>query len=306
VNVSDLSQVGYASAFTGEEAFLAAGQALPAAACLEMARAAVEKASGRTGALELRHIAWGQPWRAERGKQAGITLFARSGEQVDFEIHSRKGQEDLVHCQGHAFFAAGASAGRIDLAGLAAACGRAQEGKAFYAGLSEAGHAIAPALQAIVSLQRGEGQVLARLRAPAAGAEAYGLHPALLDGALQACAGIPENPVRAHAHPSFPFAIGSLRVLSPCAGEMFAWARASGAGEGGEAVLRFDVDLCDGDGNIAAQIRGVSLAAVAAPKKRVLALAIPMVPAPASHAQAAPEREAPSNRKSRVTLSSLT
>ncbi|HKP94389.1 MAG TPA: SDR family NAD(P)-dependent oxidoreductase [Fibrobacteria bacterium] len=305
VNVSDLHQAGYAATFTGEEPFLAAGHELPAAACLEMARAAVEKASGRSGGLELRHVAWGQPLLAERGKQAFITLFARSGDQVDFEIHSRKGQEDLVHCQGHAFPAADAAAGRIDPAVIAATWGRGKEGKTFYAGLSEAGHAIAPSLQGIVSIQRGEGQVLARLRAPEAGAEAYGLHPALLDGALQACAGIPENPVRALSHPSFPFAIASLHVLSPCAGEMWAWARASGAGEGNEAALRFDVDLCDADGNIRAQIRGISLALAAAPKKRVLALAIPVAPAPASHAQAAPDRKAAPGRKSMITLSSL-
>jgi len=304
VNVSDLHQVGYATTFTGEETFLAAGHALPAAACLEMARAAVEKASGRSGGLELRNVAWGQPLLAERGKQAFITLFARGGDQVDFEIHSRKGQADLVHCQGHAFPAADAAAGRIDPAGIAATWGRGKEGKTFYAGLSEAGHAIAPSLRGIVSIQRGEGQVLARLRMPKGGAEGYGLHPALLDSAMQACAGIPEKPFRAASHPSFPFAIGSLRILAPCHGEMFAWARSSGGGEGSEAALRFDVDICDGEGKVRAQIRGISLAA-AAPKKRVLALAIPVAPTPASHAQAAPERKAAPSRKSMITLSSL-
>jgi polyketide synthase PksL len=305
VNISDLHQVGYAATFTGGEPFLAAGHVLPAAACLEMARAAVEKASGRSGELELRHVAFGQSLLAERGKQAFITLFARSGDQVDFEIHSRKGQEDLVHCQGHAFFAADAAAGRIDPAGIAATWGRGKEGKTFYAGLSEAGHDIAPSLQGIVSIQRGEGQVLAHLRMPEAGAEGYGLHPSLLDSAMQACAGILDNPFRALSHPSFPFAIGSVRVLSPCHGDMFAWARLSGGGEGSEAVLRFDVDLCDGEGKVRAQIRGLSLALAAAPKKRVLALAIPMAPAPASHAQAAPERKAAPGRKSMITLSSL-
>ncbi|HLP40199.1 MAG TPA: beta-ketoacyl synthase N-terminal-like domain-containing protein, partial [Fibrobacteria bacterium] len=43
VNISDLGQVGFRASLTGEEPFLTAGKALPAAGFLEMARAAVQR-----------------------------------------------------------------------------------------------------------------------------------------------------------------------------------------------------------------------------------------------------------------------
>jgi polyketide synthase PksN len=58
---------------------------------------------------------------------------------------------------------------------------------------------------------------------------------------------------------SLPFALESLRILSPCTERMVAWVRYS---EGGLSALsnltKVDIDLCDPDGNICAQMRGFS------------------------------------------------
>lgn len=52
-----------------------------------------------------------------------------------------------------------------------------------------------PSHQGIQRLHIGEGQVIAQLKLPpslASTAEEYGLHPALVDSAIQACIGLPQ------------------------------------------------------------------------------------------------------------------
>ncbi|HEX6160887.1 MAG TPA: type I polyketide synthase, partial [Thermoanaerobaculia bacterium] len=94
-NTSDLTQQSYRSTFSGNESFLTAQRLLPAAAYLEMARAAVEQAAG--SCIELRNVVWAQPVSVEAGKQIDLALLAGDREPLGFEIYS-----DEVHCQGRA------------------------------------------------------------------------------------------------------------------------------------------------------------------------------------------------------------
>jgi acyl transferase domain-containing protein/enoyl-CoA hydratase/carnithine racemase/acyl carrier protein/SAM-dependent methyltransferase len=267
-NTSDLEEQRYRSTFAGEEFFLADHQVaangqpgekiLPAVAYLEMVRAAMEHASpahSERAALELRDVVWAQPVVVTGTTHVSIALSAHEG-GVDFEIFSRHLDDETVHCQGRATFEPPASA-TIDLEQLEREMTQGRmEPDRLYDACTRMGLLYGPAFRAVTGIERGDGQLLARLRIPASivstSAE-YVLHPSVMDGALQASVALMNDSA---GLPRVPFALESLRVLAPCAAEMVAWVRYT---PGGQNLLKLDVDLCDGRGNVCAQFRGLSL-----------------------------------------------
>ncbi|HET8773435.1 MAG TPA: SDR family NAD(P)-dependent oxidoreductase, partial [Thermoanaerobaculia bacterium] len=139
------------------------------------------------------------------------------------------------------------------------------------------------------SIRRESAQLLGRLRLPE-GAEkdaaAYVLHPALVESAFHAAAAS-----RGLSSEQVPVALDSLRVLSPCTNGLDVWARGTGT---------LDIDLCDEEGRVCAQLRGVRWQAAAAVREA------PAVAARAAREIAlAPQPVAPSGtaRKKRAPIS---
>jgi len=56
--------------------------------------------------------------------------------------------------------------------------------------------------------------------------------------------------------PIVPFALDSLRILSACTKEMFAWVRYSRGSKPEDKNVKLDIDLCDQQGNICVQMHG--------------------------------------------------
>src|SRR5258707_10055277 len=114
--------------------------------------------------------------------------------------------------------------------------------------------------KAITAIHQGSSQVLAQLRLPSTAedkAEDYVLHPSLMDGALQAAVGLIEVGVES-SQTRLPFALESLRIVSPCTREMFGWVRCSPGSQAADKVVKLDIDLCDDRGNICVQMQGFS------------------------------------------------
>jgi polyketide synthase PksN len=274
-NASDLSEQRYSSTFTGEEFFLADHQArtnghasqkaLPGVAYLEMARAAVEHAlpaRPESTVLELRNIVWAQPIVVAEKKQVNIALAPKGHEEIDYEIYSQETGHEVVHCQGRAVLSSQSAPAPIDLERLKGQMRRGQlEPSDAYAACARMGLVYGPSFQGITAIHRGSDQLLARLRLPKVVEDTSGdyvLHPSLMDGALQACVGLIDGLTEGSDQPGMPFAMESLRVVSPCSREMVAWARYSPGSQAGGDVIKLDVDLCDEQGNVAAQMRGAS------------------------------------------------
>ena len=284
-NTSNFSQQSYNSTFTGEEFFLkdheVHGQkVLPGVAYLEMARAAIAFASSaqmQSHSLELRNIIWLRPIVVAEQKQVSIALFAndvdaqvnsQADEQIDFEIYSQETDPsgepiEIIHCQGQAVYLPKSAPTKLDLAELNSEMQQGQlHSSNIYTTLAKMGLNYGPAHQGIVSLDLGEKQVLAQLRLPKAlatqqaggRANEYQLHPSLMDCALQASIGLIEDLTR----PSVPFALESLRIVSACTKDMFAWVRYSQGNLAENKVTKLDIDLCDQDGNICVQMQGFS------------------------------------------------
>ena len=273
-NTSDLSEQRYSSTFTGEEFFLAdhqvrvdgrAGQkVLPGVAYLEMARAAIEHAlpaRPESTILELHNTVWAQPVVVGQNKQISIALVANDQDQIDYEIYSRESEQEIVHCQGRAVWRLRQAPARFDLVQLKGQMGQGQvEPNSVYEACARMGLIYGPSLQAITAIHRGSGQVLAQLRLPSIVADTSGsyiLHPSVMDGGLQAAAGLIDGDFEAH-QPRLPFALETLRIISPCSQEMVAWVRYSPGSQAADAVVKLDIDLCDEHGNICVQMHGVS------------------------------------------------
>jgi polyketide synthase PksN len=281
-NTSDLSEQRYRSTFRGDEFFLVdhqvkrpdhdAQKVLPGMACLEMARAAIAQAlpTGAESAVELRNVVWVHPIVVAGPREIGISLSASEGGEIAFEIYSQEGEEEIVHCQGQAVSSLEPAPDRLDLEALAAEMGLGEiEPTDIYAAFARMGLLYGPTFQGITAVRRGNGQALARLRLPTvleAGAEAFVLHPSLADSALQASAGLFGELSELSGSPRLPFALASVRIVSPLTREMAAWVRV--APDSSEAVVKLDVDLCDPEGNICVQMRGVSTRVLSADHDR--------------------------------------
>ncbi|HYD81671.1 MAG TPA: beta-ketoacyl synthase N-terminal-like domain-containing protein [Paucimonas sp.] len=260
-NVSVLGQQSYSSTFSGQEAFLVeegGRKVLPAAAYLEMVRAALEDAAPvphEATHLELHHVAWGRPLVAAPDRQVNIALFRKSDGQVDFEIYSL-GQgtdslaEEVVHCQGHAVLDHDPVRIKLDIEKL--------KGRMLQVRIAAD---VAAYGDGIAALHRGDGELLAHLQLSAAvDAELndYVLHPDLMDELLRAAAGLTESSTRRARHLSLPFALESMRIESACTTHMLAWARHAQGSGAQDKVIRLDIDLCDLHGNVCVQMRGIA------------------------------------------------
>jgi acyl transferase domain-containing protein len=275
-NTSDLSEQRYSSTFSGEEFFLtdhrvcidgdAAEKLLSGAACLEMARVAIEQAAPirpESSILELRNMVWLKPVVVTDPKQVSIALFATDNDRVDYEIYSIEAEQETLHCQGQAVFSRQSAPARLDLEQLRLQMGQGRLDAAdVYTIFARMGLHYGPAHQGITVIHLGEKQVLAQLRAPEVvetDQHKYVLHPSLMDSALQASIGLIVDLNHVPTKPYVPFTVESLRVVSACAKEMVAFARYSKGGQPGDKTVKVDIDLCDERGNVCVQMRGFAL-----------------------------------------------
>lgn len=290
-NTSDLTQQSYTSVFTGEESFLkdhlVNGQKiLPGAAYLEMIRAAVEKAmpAKQESIIELHNVVWLQPLVVKHQKQVTIALFANDEEisdgEVDFEIYSvdknaEDNQQETIHCQGQARFVSKPESIKFDREQLKGQMlGGRIEASNIYSVYKKLGLAFGPSHQSLTTIYKGDRQLIAGLSLPASVNNTlndYQLHPSLIDGALQTAIGLIAdfNNLPSERTQSLPFALESIRVLSACTKDMFAWVRYSQGGKQDDKITKMDIDLCDQEGNVCAQLRGFSSRVISAESNSV-------------------------------------
>jgi len=270
-NTSDLSEQRYSTTFMGEEFFLADHQlrmdggalhkVLPGVAYLEMARAAVVQGlSIQSGSsiVELLNTIWLRPLIVTSPTDVSIALLVEDDhDRIKYEIYSLGAGLKTIHCHGEAVVSDARPSIKLDIEELRAQMDPFRLGPTdIYAAFGAMGINYGPAHQGIVTLYQGENQVLAQLHLPRSVSSTqhdYVLHPSLLDSALQASIGLIFDTNSFSSRPPVPFALNSLRQLSACEDEMFAWVRPSKNAPESKAL---DIDLCDRQGNICVQMKG--------------------------------------------------
>ncbi|MCY1033270.1 amino acid adenylation domain-containing protein [Corallococcus sp. BB11-1] len=283
-NTSDLCEQRFTSRFSGDESFLkdhrvAGARVLPAAASLEMARAAVELAGDCLrepgSVVRLCDVVWSQPFvltgeAVDAHLRLDVAGDARP--EVHFELFSAEvgtGAEERRYVSGRAVFEPPTDAPALEVSRLRGAMTRGLlTAEAFYPRWREAGIDYGPAHQGVRELHLGTGEVLARLSRPsdAHASDVAGcvLHPGLIDSALQAALGLELGadgtfaPGRSGAV-SLPFALDSLELIQLCPEEVWVWIRDAGAHTPADGVRRLDLDLCDASGAPCVRMRGLLL-----------------------------------------------
>jgi acyl transferase domain-containing protein/acyl-CoA synthetase (AMP-forming)/AMP-acid ligase II/acyl carrier protein len=299
-NTSTFAAQRFSSRFEGSEAVLrdhvlGGRPVLPAMAYPEIVRVALAAAADGEGVLSLRDLAWMRPFAID-GAPASLHVELRRADDgaVAFSVlgEDAAGARPLL-ARGSARLEAPASQ-RLDLDALRARCGDPLDLDAAYAAFERAGLAYGPAYRVLDGLQAGvdaDGTrfALARLVLPAAAAsDALQLHPCLLDGGIQAAAGLALGAEADGDAPGFtvPFALGSLEMLQALpAGPVFAYVRRAGEAQPAPGLSVLDMDLCDAGGALCVRIRGLAgrpSTALAAPAAATPAVASDSAEAPAA------------------------
>lgn len=267
-NVSDLSGLRFASRLDPHlpifsDHRVAGRPILPGVAYLEMARAAVAQVTGRP-TPQLRNVAWLRPLTGEGPVQVSIALRPAGEDRVTFEILSG---EDVLHCQGLAVLEDAGLDGFHDLDALRATLdGEELDGEDCYLRFATLGLDYGPQFRTLRRVWTGPGQALAQLEvADPQELAPYGLHPGLMDGALQASLALR---LTADGEPglSLPFALGTLEARHACAAAMWAVVVHHDAETPGAPAM-VDIDLCDADGRVCVRLRDASTRPLAVPAK---------------------------------------
>ncbi|BBB93441.1 MAG TPA: SDR family NAD(P)-dependent oxidoreductase [Methylomusa anaerophila] len=283
-NTSDLSGQQFSSIFTGREFFLADhmihGQpVLPAAACLEMARAAVAQVAARylrdkTG-ICLKNIIWANPIKAAVQPvrvHIGLCLDDADNGEIAYEIYSEGpgNGEQIVHSQGSAALRVVADIPALDIKAVQAECSRSTLTAAqCYQAYKKIGIDYGPGHQGIETVYAGAGQVLAKLGLPAcvsATQNQFILHPSIVDAAVQAAISFmlfAGDAGSTAGRPVFPLELQELEIFGSCAAAMWAVLRGSDDSAAGGQVRKLNIDLCDAQGNVCIRMKGFSLRVLA-------------------------------------------
>ncbi|MFD9789952.1 SDR family NAD(P)-dependent oxidoreductase [Streptomyces sp. NPDC059070] len=259
----------YGTTLSGDDFFLRdhrvrGEKVLPAVAYLEMARAALVHARAADAAAPVRldHVVWQRPLVVADHPRTAYTALTDEGEgRFGYEIGTG-GPGGAVHSRGTGSLGGVREPAALDLASLKARMGTAKLGREeCYDALRSAGLDYGDAHRTLREVRLGDGEMLAALalpEAPAGDRHAFVLHPAVLDGALQAVYAPQIQDARTGAawSAALPFALDALEVHGPTPATAYAWIRTA-RGTTAE-VRRWDLDLCDEHGGVFATLRGYS------------------------------------------------
>ncbi len=248
--------------------------------------------------IRLKNVVWIRPLIVRKQPaQVHIGLFPGENGEIGFEIYSepafmpnpgcpsghrvfeigttthpvtrfarQPGCQDtkpVVYCQGCAVLWPMTEVPALNLDTLQAECQQSSlSSLQCYDAFRSMGLDYGPGHQGLGKMYVGEGQVLAQLSLPSSVSESqdqFGLHPSLMDAALQASIGLMRSSIPDSSFtPALPFALQELDIFGNCTASMWALIRDSEGCQAGDAMQNIDIDLCDADGRIVIRITRLS------------------------------------------------
>ena len=242
---------------------------LPAAAYVELALAGLRALAGRSGAAVVEGLALERPLTFADGEARALqtVLTPESAGAWRIEAHVREDDRRWSRLV-HARVLAAADADRpapIDLAALRRRTPRTLDASDFYARLRGAGLEYGPTFRTVDELHVGDGEALVHVRlADDAIVELddYVIHPALLDGCLQAVAAAlldRAGPATGEARPWVPVGLARLRAHASVGASAWVHVRGFTVAPGAADALSADLALYDGHGRPLADLDGLQL-----------------------------------------------
>jgi len=218
---------------------------LPMAAFLEMVQQAAWKASAGRALVDVAVL---EPLVLPEDASVTVQVVI---EEDRFGVHSLSGEVWKLHASGR-IADPEPREGPPDLAGGPPLA----DAQPHYAGMQAQGAAFGPAFQTIQALRVEPGAAAAHVRlqdSEKTQAALYRIHPALLDGCLQAAAAAAGNREGLY----LPFGVDSFESFRDAGTE--AWATASLRGSEAADVLSADIDIRDNEGILLARVGGLRL-----------------------------------------------
>ncbi|WP_437611746.1 SDR family NAD(P)-dependent oxidoreductase [Sorangium sp. So ce834] len=242
---------------------------LPGAAVLEMARAAAASRFGHER-VSVEDLLLQAPLLLPEtgGVRVQVVLSAEAGQDTTVTVCSQALEAApehawTVHAKGRVQpWSEEACWTAVDIGAVQARCQAVVPAADMYAACADAGLAYGPAFQGITALWRGHRETIAQVTLPARELEdagAYGVHPALLDAALQTLLAALDPWCASAPSAVLPVGVSGFRVWQPGATVAWAHARVQRAAEPGAPVMSGDVALLDALGRPIAEVSGIRL-----------------------------------------------
>ncbi|HEX8617223.1 MAG TPA: polyketide synthase dehydratase domain-containing protein, partial [Thermoanaerobaculia bacterium] len=274
-NSSTLKEVSFSSALS-DTAFYAVDHKVqderifPGAGFLEMACISANIASEQK-VRKITDVVWMRPLSFRNGAQSVRIVLKGSGDNVEYVISSLDDDiEAVVHSEGRVAFGSGAgteSDERIPIQALKAQCARPEDGAACYERFNEFGLQYGLSFQPIQELYVNGSFALARLKIAEHLKADFGqfiLHPSIIDGALQAAAGLVGS--LASPTPFLPFALDEIEIIRPLPQTCYAYVeRAGGQMQNHSGVTKFDIRLLTESGEVLVKFRNLYVRPLARP-----------------------------------------
>lgn len=266
-NISNFKAQKFQTVFSGEEFFLTAhvihGQKiLPGVAYLEMALAAFKYSSDdeSDGILAMRDIVWLKPiYVNSKSEEAVISLTPDDEENVRYQIYSG----DHICCEGDISYKKDLEEHGIDIENmLTHNLIKSITKEECYSEYKKKGYHYGKEQQGIECLYITEQEVIAKLSLPKSVEQTrdeYILHPSLLDSAIQATIGFLMDEEKMGNKTYVPFNLGELLLFDDKPEVEWAVLRDRSEPDNLGGIKRFDIELCDSEGNICVQMQGLVL-----------------------------------------------
>ena len=242
----------------------------PATAHMEMALGAARFSRGASP-IELRDLAFHHALIFAEGETRSLQLLitpAGSGES-EFKLISLTPGADLdrnsyvLHSEGRIVPLEVSDqlqqGGSISAESLRQRCLEHVSVEQFYKGFQDSGLDFGPRFRSIQSLWRGKGEAIARIE-PAdeltSETGGYQIHPALLDSCIQIFKAV--WPSETHAHTYVPISVESFRLFARPSTTLWSYAKLRQGSSGGLEVLKGDLRIFDGSGQVVAELNGLA------------------------------------------------
>ncbi|WP_158945017.1 SDR family NAD(P)-dependent oxidoreductase [Granulicella sp. S190] len=242
---------------------------LPATVHLEIAREAAQALwkipSTSVVPLRLYQIAWMHPVIAEGIEvDLRLSLSEEGPGHVRYELCTMDAEtgDVAVHSQGQMQLGSAYERSRLDLMRLRELCAESHlSGQDFYDMVARSGvhHGVSYQGVEFVDLGRdsqGQEHALAKVVLPRhvrSAKDTYGIHPCLLDAALQVPMAFTQ--FSGAIHPYLPFSLEEMQIFAEPGEVVWVWARSSNDQSLAGGINKIDLDITDEDGFVMVQIR---------------------------------------------------
>lgn len=205
-------------------------------------------------------------------KEIHIGLYPEDSGEITYEIYSEPEdmeENPIIHSQGSARIGDVTDIPALDIKTLQAQCSlETVASDQCYEAFRKIGLDYGEGYQGIEKVLVGQDQLLAKISLPAflkGGQQQFMLHPSVMDSAFHASIGLIVSSVNADTQThklSLPFAMQELDILGPCPSDIWSFIRYSQDSKADDKVRKYDIDLCDENGNICVRMKGASIRAL--------------------------------------------